>query len=340
MTADKEKIENILRSEDFPIGEIRDIIDERPELSITSRKKDVLIEALLSVSWDDDQFENLKQRFSKTRREKTPMGHYVLEINDIELLTDQSKHEEIKNKLLRNEATLNDNGLEESGFKVKEANQEIVSGIYWTKTQTFRLDALRRLRSLERTYDFGFEIDLVNDHLYMTGDNYGKVGELRSAFESAGFDLEPVTLDNIDDPDEANEKVRNFVSELRSELNDARQQQEVSDYSEDEGLNILDIDEIKIKLLSGELRRANLEGWEDIFENDQVLDLTENEGGRISRIKGEFEYRDTDFSFNIGYTDDYGRVSIKKKGQLVGVDVVEDAFEFLSELYEEYYVEQ
>ncbi|WP_323172872.1 hypothetical protein [Natrialba sp. PRR66] len=340
MTADMEKIENILRSEDFPIGEIRDIIDQRPELSITSRKKDELIEALLSVSWNDEQFEDLKQRFSKARREKAPLGHYVLKIDNIELLTDQPRHEEIKNKLLRNEASLNENGLDEGGFKVEEANQEVVSGIYWTKTQTFRLDALRRLQSLERTYDFGFEIDLDSDHLYMTGDNYGKVGELRTAFESIGFDLEPVTLDNIDDPAEANETVRDFVSDLRSSLNDIRQQRNLPDYSDDDdGPDILYIDEVKIKLMSGELRRANLEGWDDIFDNDQVTELTENEGGRISRIKGEFEYRDTDFTFNVGYTDDYGRLSVKKKGQLVGVNIVGEAFEFLSELYEEYYID-
>lgn len=338
MPADIEKIESILRSKDFPITEIRTLIDQRPDLSISSRKKEELIEALLNVTWSDNQFDNLKERFAEIRRERTPMGHYVMEINEIDLMTEQPKYEEIRNKLLRNEAEISDNGIDEAGFRVEEANQEIVSGIYWTKTRTFRLDALRRLQSAEREYDFGFEIDLENNRLYMSGDNYGKVGELRSEFESIGFELEPVTLDDIDDPNEANQTVREFVSELRSRLDEIKEQRDMSDYSDQDGPTLLYIDEVQIKLLSGELRRANLEGSEDIFDNDQVTNLTEDEGGRISRIKGRLEYDGKDFDFNIGYTDDYGRVSVEKKGRLAGVDVVEEAFEFLSELYEEYYV--
>ncbi|WP_142861260.1 hypothetical protein [Salinigranum halophilum] len=339
MSADKEKIENILRSEDFPISEIREIIEERPDISITSRKKDELINGLLSTSWTDSQFKDLKQRFSQIRREKAPLGHYVLKIDDIELMTDQPKHEEIKQKLLIDEATLTEDGLKEGGFTVEEANQEKISGIYWTATETFRLDALRRLRSLKRTYDFGFEIDLENEHLYISGDNYGKVGELRSSFESLGFKLEPVTLDDLDDSDDANQIVREFVSDLRSSLREIKEQKDMSEFTESDGPSLLYIDEVKIKLMTGELRRANLEGWDDIWENDQVIELTESQDGRISRIKGEFEYKGTDFAFNIGYTDDYGRVSVEKKGQLSGVGVVEEGFEFLSELYEEYYVD-
>lgn len=338
----KEKIENILRSEDFPYGEIREIAEDRSKIPDPPAKKDDLIEALLSVTWNDQQFEDLKRRFEEIRREKAPLGHYVLKIKDIKLSpgTDQPKHEDIKNKLIRNEAELNESGVEKSGFKINYTGREKVEGIYWTKTQSFRLDALRRLQSREREYDFGFEIDLENDHLYITGDNYGKVGELRSEFEKHGFELEPVTLDSLDDSDRANEVVRDFVSDLRSSLDDVKEQKHMSDYSDMDSPDLLFIDEVKIKLMTGELRRANLEGWEDIFKNDQVIKLTENKGGRISRIKGEFKYKGIDFSFNVGYTDDYGRVSVTKKGRLTGVEIVEESFVFLSELYEQYYVDR
>lgn len=56
-------------------------------------------------------------------------------------------------------------------------------------------------------------------------------------------------------------------------------------------------------------------------------------------MKGEILYKDEFFNFHVGYNEITGRVSVRKKGRAKGdVQLVQEAYDIVYTLYEEYFV--
>lgn len=339
MTVDKEKVKNILESDNFTRNMIIELVEERG-LSVDKRYVDEMIEALLAVNWDEDQFEDLKSTFETVQKENSPFGFYVAKVEEFPDLTDQDTEIEVKEKLLVEEAKRDEEGLHERGFEIQSTSSDKIEGIYWTQTISYELDALRELKSTERTYDLGFEIDFNKDIIRINADNYGKTGELLRQLDSLGFETERVKHQSML-ADEANEQMSVFVEDLKSSLQDVREQQVMDDFNDSDELpSLLDIDNVQIKLSGGELKTAKLEGHTGIFGNDEVTRWTEDMDGRIIHLRGEYVYKGTDFDFHVGLPDKLGRIRIKKKGRTEGnTAILEESFEFLNELFEEYFVD-
>lgn len=86
MSVDKEKIENILRSDDFSKRHIKEFV-ERKKLRVGKDSLEKMINALLSAKWTEEEFESLKDKFGRIQKEKAPLGYYVGEITDLPNLT-------------------------------------------------------------------------------------------------------------------------------------------------------------------------------------------------------------------------------------------------------------
>lgn len=140
--------------------------------------------------------------------------------------------------------------------------------------------------------------------------------------------------------DDANEQVGGFVRDLEKGLKEAKKQKSIAKFTDSSPPELLNVDKVKIKLTDGELKTADLEGYQDIFENEEVRRLTKNKRGRINHLKGDFTYNETDFDFHVGYTEKLGRVRIQKKGRPEGeVELLEEVFDFLYEYYNEHFIE-
>lgn len=336
MTVDKEKVENILRSDDFGINQVRSVVEDH-DLVVSKGEVEPMIDALLASEWTEEQFEDLIDHFEEIQLEKSPWGYYVGDISDYPNFTDSPVHTELKEQLNLNPAKREDGELLREGFELDTVTESEITGIYWTQTQTFRLNALRKLTSIERTYDMGFDIDLENDIILINTDNYGKLNEMLKELRDIGLKIDPVGHHDLLHEDSL-EQIDAFVSELKAGLRKAKAQQPITKYTDGESPPLLDIDVVKIRLESA-LKRANLEGHQDIFEHDVVRELTQEEKGRIVHLKGEFEFEEEDFNFHVGYTEKLGRVRIQKKGQIKrDVEVVEEAFNFIYDFYEDYFI--
>ncbi len=99
---------------------------------------------------------------------------------------------------------------------------------------------------------------------------------------------------------------------------------------------------IRIFIEGGELRDVNIEGREDIFDHPDVRHFLKNREGRIIYISGDFEFRGISFYFQAGYImgEGLGRISVRKKGRRTGnLAIRNEAFDFLYEIYKEYFIE-
>jgi hypothetical protein len=107
---------------------------------------------------------------------------------------------------------------------------------------------------------------------------------------------------------------------------------------------LLIIDEVEV-MVEGDnpIENVDIDGSDDIFEHPEVRRLVNEKDGKIRKIKGEMIYtRNTKFDFQAGFTSDqsFGRLKVSKKGQRTGdAQIVDDAFDFLYEIYEEYFID-
>lgn len=104
------------------------------------------------------------------------------------------------------------------------------------------------------------------------------------------------------------------------------------------------IDEVAV-MVEGQnpIKTVDIDGSDDIFNHQEVRRLVDDKNGKIRKIKGEMLYkRGTKFDFQAGFTSDqnFGRLKVSKKGQRTGNDqIVEDAYDFLFEIYKDYFID-
>jgi len=167
--------------------------------------------------------------------------------------------------------------------------------------------------------------DKIEDLTYIFEDNYGKANGLVSELEHHGLEFETVGHKNLLYED-AKEKTEQFVEELKDKS---------------EGNN-LPIKEVKIFIEEGTIKRVGIEGYEDIFENEDVRHFVVDKGGKITRIEGKFQFQGRKFKFNAGYIMDsgLGRIKVEKLGQkTTNEEIIERAYTFLYNIYSDYFID-
>lgn len=101
----------------------------------------------------------------------------------------------------------------------------------------------------------------------------------------------------------------------------------------------LKITTVNIAVHEQEIKSVEIGGRTDIFRHKDVRHFIENRDGRIVQLEGEMKFKDNYFDFQVGYDDDFGRVKVRKKQEPTGnLQAVEEAFDFLDELFHDHFV--
>lgn len=319
-----------------PIHIIRNIIEER-EINFTSRKSSELIERLIQDGWTDEQFEALKERLAKIELERQPYSRYISELYHVDSgLDDLPDHERVEHVLSNHQSDFDDdNRLVEPGFEVSQSDESAVSGIHWTESINYSLTPRNEIKKQQTLYETGFEINFDNDAVFIDCTRPAKASGLLSKFTDLGIETTSVGHNDFTNL-QANEYVQDFVDDLNERLVERHSQRTVS---VDDPL-VLEIDLVNLLLDEANLKDVKIGGRTDIMENPEVQRFRDEHDSRIVRLEGEFLLDEKWYSFKAGYTDSMGQVSVGKKGKVEErPELVEEAFDFLFESYEEYFVD-
>ena len=103
----------------------------------------------------------------------------------------------------------------------------------------------------------------------------------------------------------------------------------------------LKIKTVKIEVDEHQIKSVQIGGRTNIFDHEDVRMFTEDRDGRLVSIKGEMKYKGQDFYFQCGYDDKFGRLTVEKKGKRNGnLAIVEEAYDFLDQIYREHFIDQ
>jgi len=103
----------------------------------------------------------------------------------------------------------------------------------------------------------------------------------------------------------------------------------------------LKIKKVKIEVDEQQIKSVKIGGRTNIFDHPDVRMFTEDRDGRLVYIEGEMKYKDQGFFFQCGYDDKFGRLSIEKKGKRNGnINIKNEAYDFLDEIYREHFIDQ
>lgn len=318
-----------------PINILRKIIEERG-LDVTSRKSDELIEALISDGWTDDDFNDLKGRLARIQIEQNPHSRFISNIVAIDPgLEGLDEAERVEQVLRLNQSDFDDNNeLIEEGFEVKEISPDEIHGIHWTESINYALTPMGEIKKEQTLYETGFRFDLDDGVLFIDCSLPAKARSLQGELAELNIRTGEIGHENLANP-RANELVQEFVSVLKGELEDRNSQATIVDDS----ATHLEVDLINMLLDESELKDIKIGGRTDIMENEEVRRFRREHDSRIVRMEGEFNLENNWFEFKVGYTEGMGYISVEKKGRVEErPELVTDAFDFLYEVYHEYFI--
>lgn len=317
------------------IRELRDLGYER-DVDVSSNRKEDWVEELLQQDWSEDQFDGLINWIETLEREDQPRGRYMVKIGELESLGNSGSSQDFEQKLSNREVAFSEDKstVESEGFEVEEKDDESLEGTYWTKTDDYILDPLGELRETSKIYGTGFEVDFSEDRLYIQASLHAKAQRLQNIAQELGLDMTPIGFQHLSNP-KANEKMEEFVDDFESELESFDKQQRFGDF-----VSILQIKQVRIEVDGQNIKKVDFDGRRDIFDHDDVRTFVDDRDGRVVQIEGTMKYKGQDFFFKVGYDDDFGRFNIEKKGQRDGdLAIVDDATEFLDNIYQEHFAE-
>jgi hypothetical protein len=228
-----------------------------------------------------------------------------------------------------------DNKLIEPGFEISTVEEDLVKGIHWTESINYSLTPQNEIKKQQTLYETGFEIDLDAEAVFVDCARPAKASGLLSKFDDLGIETVSIGHGPFTNT-QANELVQGFVDELNQRLIDEYSQRTVS---LDDPV-VLEIDLVNLLLDDAALKDVKIGGRTDIIENPEVQRFREDHDSRIVRLEGEFLLGEKWYSFTAGYSDSMGQVSVKKKGKAEEEpELVAEAFEFLFESYDEYFID-
>jgi len=321
----------------IPINVLRKLIEER-ELGVTSRSSDTLIEHLVEDDWTDQEYEALKQRLAKIQIEKQPYSRYVVALDSLNggFGQDEPNHERISTLLQTNTAEFDETGLAEPGFEIDTVDENTVTGIHWTKSINYKITPLNEIKTDETVYETGFNFDLDENIVLIDCSLPAKASNLTNVLQDQGITTESVGHDGLATR-AANQLVQDFVDDFKDRLL-TRSNQAALDTMDTS--SALEIDLVEMLVDEAELEDIRIGGRTDIIGNPTVQDIREDHDARVVRLEGQFRLDQKYYNFITGYTDGMGSVSVKKQGRVEEKpELVEEAFDFIYDSYDEYFVD-
>jgi len=321
----------------MPISILRNLVDER-NLGVTSRSSDELIESLVDDGWTDRQYEELKERLGAIKLEKEPYGRYIVNLGGLNqgVDPDQRTHQRIEAILETNTCVFDETGLAEPGFEIDTVNESTVTGIHWTKSINYTLSPLNEVKTQETVYATGFNFDLDTRILLINCSLPAKAKNLTTTLNRLGIGTEDVGHDELTNR-RANREVQSFINDIKQDLLDRTNQLAID---ETDTSSVLEIDLVELLVDEAELKDVRIGGRTDIIDNPTVEELREEHDSRVVRLEGQFRLDEKYYDFTSGYTDGMGQVTVRKQGRVEErPELVEQAFDFVYETYDRYFVD-
>lgn len=335
MPPSDEKIRTAL--EMMPISVLRNLIEER-NLGVSSRGSDELIEALVEDGWTESQYEELKKRLGAIKLEQDPYGRYIANLGTINqgVDRDQPIHQRLEAILETNSCVFDETGLAEPGFKIDTVNERAVRGIHWTKSINYTLSPLNEVKTKETVYATGFEFDLESHILLINCSLPAKAKNLTTTLNRSGIGTDPVGHDGLSNK-KANQEVQGFIDEFLQKLLDRTDQLALD---ERDTSSVLEVDLVEMLVDESELQDVRIGGRTDIIDNPTVEEFREEHDARVVRLEGQFRLDGKYYDFTSGYTDGMGQVTVRKQGRVEErPELVKEAFDFVYETYDRYFVD-
>lgn len=321
----------------LPINIVRKIIDEEG-IDFKSRKSDELTDKLIEeVEWTEDRFEELLDRVERVQREKQPYGRYVCSVESTSPSLDEekSRSESVVETLKTERVQFNERaGLECPGFELLSASEPGIEGIYWTESESFELTPRRELKQQITEFDTGFSFDFEDSLLFIDCSLPAKAKELRSKLDELDITTGGVSHEEMANT-EANRKVQDFIDNLQGRLEETNNQESLG-----EGMNQnINVDLVQLTLDESDLQEVTI-GGTDIMENEEVQRFQDDHDSRIVMLDGQLRYSEHWFDFKVGYTEGMGRIRLEKKGRAEErPELVEQAFEFVIDIYRDHFMD-
>jgi len=335
MPPDDEEVRTAL--EMIPINVLRTMIEERG-LGVKSRSSDDLIDALIGDSWTDDDYEELKQRLGRIKREQEPYRRYIVELEALNqgVDPDQPTQSRIKEILSTNLREVDETGLVEPGFEVDEVNEDSVTGVHWTRSINYTISPLDEVKTQETVYATGFTFDLESNILLINSSLPSKAKNLTNVLQAHGIGTGDVGHDDLSN-EQANREVQAFINDLLDKLRDRTDQ---SSLDPTDTPSVLEVDLVEMLVDESELKDVRIGGRADIFDNPTVESFQEDHDARVVRLEGQFRLEGNYYNFTAGYTDGMGQVSVEKQGRVEErPELVKEAFDFLYGPYDQHFVD-
>lgn len=335
MPPSEEKIRTAL--EMMPISVLRNLVEER-NLGVTSRSSDELIDHLVDDGWTEEQYEGLKQRLGNVKLEQDPYGRYIVNLGSLNqgVDRDQPNHQRIETILETNSCVFDETGVAEPGFKIDTVDENSVTGIHWTKSINYTLSPLNEVKTQETTYATGFNFDLDSNILLINCSLPAKANNLTTTLNRLGIGTESVGHDNLSNQ-RANQQVQDFIDHFLNNLQDQANQLALDSTNTS---SILEVDLVEMLVDESELQDVRIGGRADIIDNPAVEEFREDHDARVVRLEGQFRLDEKYYDFTAGYTDGMGQVTVRKQGRVEErPELVEEAFDFVYETYNQYFVD-
>lgn len=290
------------------------------DIEVSSRSKAPYRNKLLEKTWTENEISTVQEHLDNYIASRNPMSHYVFPFKNLNYDGIKENIEDFENtdkesiKILEEntssiefQRTLKDEGLEQTN-----------NGLEREMTWTNQRGHIIQNNSL-------MKIDARNPQ---TAKNISeKILDEDSKTKNVGH--------NNLRPRQSKTLVSGFIEDLKGQVRDNENSEELNDQS------LVIIDDVEIRLETGQINSIEFQSdANDISEHEDVQEYT-SEGGKIRKVRGDFMFNMTFYSFEISYNaEGVGRVKISKAQRgIVPKEQIEDAWNFLFEIYEDYFVE-
>lgn len=310
---------------------------EENGLNFKSRHSDELIDKLMDLDWTVDKFDNLKERLAQIERERTPKNRYVSLIDSVRASLDESSGiDHVQQVLRRHSASFGENGeLEEEGFQLLNVEDGVIEGIHWSESLNYSLSPTREIETDRTLYETGIKLDLNNDIIFINSTMPMKARSVLNKLEDLVFEVSEVGHQTLTNK-QANQMVQNFVDEVNEKLLERQSQATLGD---GQGKEVLEVDLVDLLLDEDNIKNVKISGYTDIIGDKEVIRFKSEYDAKIHRLEGNFELGNNWFKFTAGFAEGMGQVNVSKKGRVEEKpELLDSAFDFLYNYYEEYFI--
>jgi hypothetical protein len=162
--------------------------------------------------------EDLMETLQNFKKEDSPVQFFLIKIEDSRSL------DNIRDSLEQNSVELDEDGntVLEEGFEISENDDDQLKGKYWHFNEKQEINSFGELETQRTDKSTAFRIDLNQNLIYVSGHSFSIAKKLANSLRDAGVETGRIGHRTLL-KDVAKEKVDYFVEDLKSQLEEIRE---------------------------------------------------------------------------------------------------------------------